>query len=77
MADPTDNLGGLIQISRAHQCNFLVLPLEADDREAMTYGGYEVLYEDETYVLYHDTGAAEEEETDEAAEETETIGEAE
>lgn len=55
MQQPLDCLGNIAKTARAYQCNYLILPLEADERWAMENGGYEVLKETEKYVLYHDT----------------------
>lgn len=55
MQNPLNCLGNITATARAYQCNYLVLPIEADDRSAMEHGGYEVLLETEKYVLYHDT----------------------
>lgn len=56
MQQPLNCLGNITTLARAYQCNYLILPLEADERWAMENGGYEVLKETEQYVLYHDTG---------------------
>lgn len=56
MQQPVNCLGNITTIAKAYQCNYLILPLEADERWAMENGGYEVLEETEQYVLYHDTG---------------------
>lgn len=56
MQQPINQLGNITATAKNYQCNYLILPLEADDRSAMKYGGYEVLTETENYVLYHDTG---------------------
>lgn len=58
MKQPELALGGIVTLSREANCNYLVLPYEADDRDAMTGGGYELLLETENYILYHDTGAS-------------------
>ena len=55
MQNPLNCLGNITAIARKYQCNYLVLPIEADERSAMEHGGYEVLLETEKYVLYHDT----------------------
>lgn len=55
MQNPMNCMGNITATARAYQCNYLILPLGADDRSAMAYGGYEVLLETEKYVLYHDT----------------------
>lgn len=55
MQNPVNCLGNITATARAYQCNYLILPLEADDRGVMEYAGYEVLLETEKYVLYHDT----------------------
>lgn len=54
MQDPTNCLGNITTVSRAYMCNYLILPIEADERWAMENGGFEVLLETEKYVLYHD-----------------------
>ncbi len=54
MQNPMNCLGNVTATARAYQCNYLILPIEADDRAAMEHGGYEVLLETEKYVLYHD-----------------------
>lgn len=56
MQAPLNCLGNITAVARAYRCNYLVLPLEADERWAMEEGGYEVLAQTEQYVLYHDTG---------------------
>lgn len=56
MQAPLNCLGNITTVARAYQCNYLILPLEADERWAMEEGGYEVLAQTEQYVLYHDTG---------------------
>lgn len=56
MQQPVDCLGNITTVARAYQCNYLILPLEADERWAMENGGYEVLEETGHYVLYHDAG---------------------
>ena len=54
MQDPVDCLGNITATCRRYQCNYLILPIEADDRWAMENGGYRVLFENENWVLYHD-----------------------
>ena len=54
MQDPVDCLGNITATSKRYQCNYLVLPIEADDRWTMENGGYRVLFESENWVLYHD-----------------------
>lgn len=54
MQQPSSCLGNITTTARNYQCNYLILPLEADERWEMEYGGYEVLKETENYVLYHD-----------------------
>lgn len=56
MQAPLNCLGNITTVARAYRCNYLILPLEADERWAMEEGGYEVLAQTEQYVLYHDTG---------------------
>jgi hypothetical protein len=56
MQQPLNCIGNITRVARAYGCNYLVLPLEADERWEMENGGYEVLIEDGQYVLYHDTG---------------------
>lgn len=56
MQQPVNLLGNITSTARAYRCNYLILPLEADDRSAMEYGGYEALAETEHYVLYYDIG---------------------
>lgn len=56
MQQPLNCLGNITAVAKAYQCNYLILPLEADERWAMENGGYEVLEETKQYVLYHDTG---------------------
>lgn len=56
MQAPLNCLGNITTVARAYGCNYLILPLEADERWAMEEGGYEVLVETKRYVLYHDTG---------------------
>ncbi|MCH5279941.1 MAG: hypothetical protein J1E61_00620 [Lachnospiraceae bacterium] len=54
MQDPLNCLGNITKTSRRYQCNYLILPIEADERWEMENGGYRVLYETEDWVLYHD-----------------------
>ncbi|MBD5539911.1 MAG: hypothetical protein HDR00_01720 [Lachnospiraceae bacterium] len=56
MQAPLNCLGNITAVARTYRCNYLILPLEADERWAMEEGGYEVLAQTEQYVLYHDTG---------------------
>ncbi len=56
MQEPLNCLGNITTVARVYRCNYLILPLEADERWAMEAGGYEVLAQTEQYVLYHDTG---------------------
>ena len=56
MQQPLNCLGNITTVARAYQCNYLILPLEADERWEMENGGYEVLAESRDYVLYHDMG---------------------
>lgn len=60
MQQPFNCLGNITKTARTYQCNYLILPLEADERWEMENGGYEVLTETEEYVLYHDTGDSDE-----------------
>lgn len=53
--DPTYYLGNITRVARAHQCNYIVLPHEADERSAMEHGGYVALGETDNYVIYFDT----------------------
>lgn len=55
MQNPVNAIGSITTIARDYRCNYLILPLDADERWAMENGGYEVLLETEKYVLYHDT----------------------
>lgn len=54
MQDPANYLGNITATARRYQCNYLIMPIEADDRWAMENGGYRVLFEDENWILYHD-----------------------
>jgi hypothetical protein len=57
---PAFYLGNITTVARKYQCNYLILPLDSDDRAAMESGGYMVLKETEGYVLYYDTGESDE-----------------
>lgn len=57
MQQPAGFLGNIATTAREYQCNYLIIPVEADERWEMTNSGYEVLLETEGYVLYHDDNA--------------------
>lgn len=52
--DPAGHLASIVRGARKYQCNYVILPIEADDREAMENMDYRVLFESDNWVLYHD-----------------------
>lgn len=50
--DPELALGNITSMSRQYRCNYLVLPLEFDQRGDMENLGYQCVIETENYVLY-------------------------
>lgn len=52
MADPKDKLGSIVQIMNGNGCNYLILPLNADERWAMEQSGFLNICETEDYVVY-------------------------
>lgn len=53
MQDPTNRLGQIARIAEGNQCNYLVIPLDTDERWEMEQGGYIVLKETDEFVLYY------------------------
>lgn len=53
MQDPKNHLGQIVQMAKGNQCNYLVIPLETDERWEMEQGGYIVLKETDEFVLYY------------------------
>ena len=50
-----------MQTMRGNGCNYLILPVKADERWAMEQNGYRVKYENRDYVLYEDMDFLQEE----------------
>lgn len=61
MQEPTGKLGNIVRTMKGNGCNYLILPLKADERWAMEQNGYSVKYENEDYVLYEDIDWGQEE----------------
>lgn len=53
MHDSKNHLGQIVLMAKGNQCNYLVLPLETDERWEMEQGGYIVLKETDEFVLYY------------------------
>ena len=53
MQDPKDRLGQIVRIMKGHQCNYLIIPLEADERWEMEQSGFSVIRENDKFVLYY------------------------
>lgn len=53
MQDPKDRLGQIVRIMKGHQCNYLIIPLEADERWEMEQSGSSVIRENDKFVLYY------------------------
>ena len=61
MREPEGKLGNIVQTMRGNGCNYLILPVKADERWAMEQNGYRVKYENRDYVLYEDMDFLQEE----------------
>lgn len=61
MREPEGKLGNIVQTMRGNGCNYLILPVKADERWAMEQNGYMVKYENRDYVLYEDMDFLQEE----------------
>ena len=53
MQDIRNRLGQIVRIAEGNQCNYLVIPLDTDERWEMEQGGYIVLKETDEFVLYY------------------------
>lgn len=61
LQDPNGKLGNIVRVMEGNQCNYLILPIDADERWAMEQNGFAVVYESQDYVMYSSNDRVKEE----------------
>lgn len=52
LQEPNGKIGNIVRVMEGNQCNYLILPTDADERWAMEQNGFAVVYESQDYVMY-------------------------